>query len=187
MASFPSPDSFSNDNGYHLMASLLRIHSNWKKLKENMINIGASENCSLKAILYKVILYKVLQKTLKSPHTPSSNVFYLCISCFVCHATLFTLSPSQRYSIYKYMPNKYSKPTREFVNASSSTGRSFPYSCDSTNRHCNKIYACTLPHNLFTTYIYYVFHSLNQSLHMSIYNFTSINRLCEIKSMGHVT
>lgn len=169
------------------MACLLRIHSNWKKLKENMIKIWASENYSVKAILHKVILYKFLQKTLKSPHTPSSNVFYLPVSYFVCHATLFTLSPSQRYSIYKYMPNKYSKTTREFVNALSSKGHSFPYSCDSTNRHCNKIYACTLPHNLFTAYIYYRFHSLNQSVHMSIYNFTSINRLCEIKSMGDVT
>ena len=47
------------------------------------------------------------------------------------------------------MQNKYSKNTRELVNALSSTGHPFPYSCDSTNRHCNKIYACTLPHNIY--------------------------------------
>lgn len=51
MVSFLSPDSSTNDKGYCLMSCLLRIHSAWKKLKENMIKTGTS----VKSILYKAI------------------------------------------------------------------------------------------------------------------------------------
>lgn len=45
---------------------------------------------------------------------------------------------------------KISETVGELVNVLSSMGHPSPYSCDRTNRHCNKIHACTLPHSKYS-------------------------------------
>lgn len=131
---------FFYDNGQLLVACLLQIHSDWKKIKKNLIKIGAPENSSVKAILYKIIL-----SFINSCRKHKYHVTHCARMCFTyLFLALYVMQQCLHFHCCKYIAFinickiNTQKTARGLVNALSSAEHTFLYSSNSANRHCKK-------------------------------------------------